>query len=245
MTAHAGAGNPLAGKVAWITGAGRGIGRATALALAERGVRVALTGRTRAPLEALASEIERAGGEALAAPADVGDEAALDAEATAIGGRFARLDILIVNAGTAVFRPVAATTIEDWDRMIRTNLTGAFLTVRAALALFGAEGGDIMTMVSVAGRRPYPNNGGYCASKYGLLGLTEVLRSELRPRRIRVTALIPGATDTPLWDEVGGSFDRSKMMRPEAVAAMIVAALSVDRSAAVEWLQMQPPGGGV
>lgn len=245
MTADGAMENSLAGKKAWITGAGRGIGRAAALALSARGVNVALTSRGRSDLVALAAEIEGAGGTALVAAADVGREAEVRAAADAVGARFGRLDIVLANAGVALFRPVAETGLDEWERVLRTNLTGVFLTVRAALPLFTAEGGDILTMVSVAGRRPFPENGAYCASKYGLLGLTEVLRGELRPRRIRVTALLPGATDTPLWDDAGGSFDRSRMMRPEAVAAMIVAALAADRNAAVEWIQMQPAGGSL
>ena len=236
----------LAGKTAWITGAGRGIGAAVAAAVAARGMRVALTGRRREDLERVAAEIGASGGEALVAPSDVGDPASMEKAARAVGERFGRIDLLVVNAGIAIFRTIETTSPEQWDDVLRTNLTGAFLTVRAALPLFSAEGGDIATMVSVAGRRPFPENGAYCASKYGLLGLTEVLRSELRPRRIRVTALIPGATDTPLWDAVEGKrLDRSRMMRPEAIAEMLVAVLLSDRSCTVEWVQMQPSGGSL
>jgi 3-oxoacyl-[acyl-carrier protein] reductase len=235
----------LEGRVAWITGAGSGIGRATARTLAARGVKVTLTARGAEGLQSLREEIERDGGEALVARADVTSEAEVSSAADAIRARFGRLDILLVNAGAAVFRPFDRTTPDEWNRVIGTNLTGAFLTIRAALPLFAPEGGDLLTMVSIAGRRPFADNSAYCASKYGLLGLTEVLRSELRPRGIRVTALIPGATDTPLWDEAAPSFDRSRMMRAESVAAMIVAAVAADRSAAVEWIQMQPAGGSL
>lgn len=239
-------GGALQGRVAWITGAGRGIGSAVAAAAAARGMRVVLTARRREEIERVAKGIAAAGGEALAVAADVGSAEQVAVAADAVRERFGRLDLLVVNAGIAIFRTIEKTSPEEWDALLRTNLTGAYLTIRSALPLFTPEGGDIVTMVSVAGRRPFPENGAYCASKYGLLGLTEVLRGELRPRRIRVTALIPGATDTPLWDAVEGKkLDRSRMMRPEAVAEMVFAGVLADRSSAVEWIQMQPSGGSL
>jgi NAD(P)-dependent dehydrogenase (short-subunit alcohol dehydrogenase family) len=248
MTTETAHGNsaPLGGRTAWITGAGRGIGAAVARALAAHGARVAVMARTPEAVGALAGEIDAGGGQALALVGDVGAPAAMMAARQLIRDRFGGLDIVVANAGIAIFRRIEETTFEEWERTIRTNLTGAFLTVQAALPLVPAEGGDILTMVSVAGRRPYPENGAYCASKFGLLGFTEVLRGELRGRKIRVTALLPGATDTPLWDGIAGrSFDRRRMMRPESVAAMAVSALAADRAANVEWIQMQPSGGSL
>jgi NAD(P)-dependent dehydrogenase (short-subunit alcohol dehydrogenase family) len=217
------AGRPLQGRVGLVTGAGRGLGRAIAAALAASGARVVLAARTRGEIESAADELTRSSGsEALAVPCDVRDAAQVRALVERAVAGFGGIDILVNNAGVFRLAPVAETDEAAWDAMLDTNLKGAFLVARAAVPHLVARRGHVINMVSLAGRNAYRDNGAYCASKWGLLGFTNVLREELRQEGVRVTALLPGAVDTPIWDAVAGTWDRSRMLRPETVARLVV-----------------------
>jgi 3-oxoacyl-[acyl-carrier protein] reductase len=234
--------NPLMGRVVWVTGAGRGIGRALSMALAGRGARVVLSARTGTEIEETAQAISRSKGEALALPCDVQETAAISAAHTAIQKKWGPVDVLINNAGTAVFTKIIQTRLQDWDAMMATNLRGAFLCCQAVLPeMINRRTGHIINVVSVAGRQPYYNCGAYCASKYGLMGLTEVLRMETRKHNIKVTALLPGATDTGIWS--GSGADRNLMLQPEEVAESVVALLCSSSTAMIEEIVLRPPKG--
>jgi len=230
------------GKVVWVTGAGRGIGRAVALALAAQGMRLVLSARTAAQLEQVAAEIESAGGQALPIPADVTKPEEVAALVHQVRKTWGAIDILINNAGVWHFREVTETTVEEWHEQIAVNLTGPFLCTKAVLDAMLARGsGHIINIISVAGRRPYARCAAYCAAKYGLLGFTEVLRMEVRKRGVRVTAVLPGATDTPGWD--ADSERRARMMRPESVAQAVVAACLAPPDLMPEEIVLRPVPG--
>lgn len=186
----------LSDKVALITGASRGIGKAIAAAYAQAGASVVLASRKQADLDQTAAEIEAAGGEVMAVAAHVGDEAAVAALVERTLDRFGGIDIAVANAGTNPhFGPTLEATAALWDKIMEVNLRGAFLLCKAVVPHMYA-GGKIVIMSSVAGLRPSSNLGIYSVSKAGLNMLTQVLASELGPKEIRVNAIAPGTIKT-------------------------------------------------
>jgi NAD(P)-dependent dehydrogenase (short-subunit alcohol dehydrogenase family) len=210
-------------RIVLITGAGRGIGQATAEAFGAQGDHVVLASRTEAELEATASAVHSAGGEATIVACDVTAEPHVKRLIETAASLTGTLDIVVCNAGGAVVAPFSEIALADWERTLRATLTGTFLICKHAVAHMG-PGGQIFTMASIAGRSGFPNWSAYSAAKFGVLGFSEAIRAELRPRSIRVTAVIPGAVDTPLWDSIPGEWDRAKMLHPADVARSIVRA---------------------
>src|SRR6185295_5410396 len=186
-----------------VSGASRGIGRAVALAFAREGARVALVARGRDELDRVATMIEGDGGTALVVPGDAAEEDTGRRAVDAALARFGRLDCLVTAQGTGTFGPVETARREDWDAMLRGNLTATYLLCRAALPTMLAAGqGTIVALVSLAAIRAIPGCAGYTASKAGVLGLVRALAAEVRGRGVRVAALSPGAVDTPFWDTI-------------------------------------------
>lgn len=212
-----------------ITGASRGIGRATALALAGPDTHLALAGRSRATLTDTVQAVEERGGQAHAFPMDLRDLAQVEAAARAVQTALGGLDVLINNAGIFDVRPLAETDAAFFEDMLRVNLTAPLVLTRALLpALTASADAAIINVLSIAAEVGFPANSAYSASKYGLKGLSDVWRSELAESGIRVCSVYPKGTDTSIFDGVPGAWDRSAMDAPEAVAALIVRALAPD-----------------
>jgi NAD(P)-dependent dehydrogenase (short-subunit alcohol dehydrogenase family) len=186
----------LDGKVAIVTGGGRGIGRAIALGFAAEGATVSVSGTARPPLEATAATVVSNGGRALALIADVSDETAVARMVADTVERFGRLDILVNNSGiSGPTAPASGTPAAEWERTLAVNLTGAFLCAKHAIPhLIAAGGGRIINIASVAGRIGYALRAAYASSKWGMIGLTRSLAVELGPHDITVNAIAPGAT---------------------------------------------------
>jgi 3-oxoacyl-[acyl-carrier protein] reductase len=215
----------LAGQVAVITGAGRGIGAAIAAKLARLGATVVLCGRTRKSLESAADAISKAGGQAKALPCDVTDLRAVEAAAADVDQTLGRIDILVNNAGVGGFGgPLHQLAPESWDQVLNTNLRGVYYGIRAfAPMMIRARTGHIVNISSLAGKNALPNGAAYAASKWGLNGLSYSVAEELRAHNIRVSVVCPGSVDTELSPHTGK--DPAKMLQPEDVAhvvAMIV-----------------------
>jgi len=234
----------LADQVAIVTGAGRGIGRAVALAFAAEGARVVLASRTRADLAEVAGAIRDQGGNALALPTDVTQDAAVEALVEEVAAQLGRIDILVTAAGVAAFGPVAGTKPSDWDGMLAVNLRGAMVCCRAVLPVMQRQRrGTIVNVGSIASKRAIPGGAAYAATKAGLAAFSAVLAEELRADGIRVGVVVPGAVDTPLWDAIPGGPDRARMLRPDDVARAVVLMTSLPPNATLEELTLMPAGG--
>jgi 3-oxoacyl-[acyl-carrier protein] reductase len=212
-TAH-----PLAGQVAVVTGAGRGIGAAIARKLAGLGATAILCGRTQSTLEETARTIVEAGGKTEVIPCDVTVLHQLEYASARVEGTFGRLDILVNNAGIGGFSDALHNLPpEDWDRILNTNLRGVYYAIRVfAPLMIRAYTGHIINISSLAGKNALPNGAAYSASKWGLNGLTYSVAEELRPHNIRVSVICPGSVDTELSPHAGK--DPKKMLQSEDVA---------------------------
>jgi len=215
----------LAGQVAVITGAGRGIGAAIAAKLADLGAAVVLCGRTRGPLQATADAISKAGGRSEALECDVTDLRSVEALAARVEKTLGRIDILVNNAGVGGFGgPLHQLPPESWEQVLNTNLRGVYYCIRAfAPMMIRVRTGHIINISSLAGKNALPNGAAYAASKWGLNGLSYSVAEELRVHNIRVSVVCPGSVDTELSPHVGK--DPAKMLQPDDVAhavAMLV-----------------------
>ncbi len=187
-------------KFAAVTGAGSGIGRAAAIALAQAGFTVALLGRTKASLRETQDAIRTAGGDAHAFPADVTDEASVDHAFAQIAQQFGRLDVAVNNAGVISIRKVAELSLADWDRVMNVNARGVFLCCQAELPLMQAQRwGRIVNLSSIAGKVGLPDLAHYCASKFAVIGFSNALAKEVARDGVTVNALCPGIVGTGMW----------------------------------------------
>jgi 3-oxoacyl-[acyl-carrier protein] reductase len=203
-------------KVALVTGASQGIGRATSLVLAEAGAKVAVAARTVDKLASLVAEIEAAGGEALAVPMDVADAGQVKAGFQQVLAKFGRLDILVNNAAITRDTLALRMKLEDWDAVLRTNLTGAHLAIQQALgAMLKQRSGRIINLTSVVAETGNAGQANYVASKAGLIGLTRAMAVEVSSRNITVNAVAPGFIETPMTDPLPQELkDKMKLMIP-------------------------------
>jgi 3-oxoacyl-[acyl-carrier protein] reductase len=207
---------PLQDKVALITGASQGIGRTTATELAEAGAKVAVAARNAEKLASLVSEIEDAGGEALAVPMDVADGAQVKSGFQQVLAKFGRLDILVNNAAITRDTLALRMKLEDWDAVLRTNLTGAHLCIQQALgAMLKQRSGRIINLSSVVAQTGNAGQANYVASKAGLIGLTRAIAVEVASRNITVNAVAPGFVATPMTEVLSQEIkDKMKAMIP-------------------------------
>ncbi|MFJ8470319.1 SDR family oxidoreductase [Kitasatospora sp. NPDC094011] len=219
----------LATRTAVVTGAASGMGAATARLLAANGARVALLARRTDRLDALAAELAAAGGQALAVTADLTDQASVDAAAEAVHDAYGPVDLVVNNAGVMLANPLADGRIDEWTRMVDTNLTGALRIVHAFtadLTAAAADGrtADLVNISSIASHLAFPNYAVYGATKAALTQLSAALRSELGPQDVRVSAIEPGLTDT----ELGGHIDNPELREQLGGMFAAIPALGAD-----------------
>ncbi|MGM0900977.1 3-ketoacyl-ACP reductase [Mesobacillus maritimus] len=219
----------LKGKTAIITGAGRGIGRAAAIALAKEGVNIGLLGRTLSNLEKVTDELEQFGVNVSGAAADVANMESVQHAVEHIKSELGPIDILINNAGIAKFGGFLELEPKEWEQIIQVNLMGTYYVTRAVLPeMIERKTGDIINVSSTAGQKGAPVTSAYSASKFGVLGLTESLLMEVRKHNIRVTALTPStvATDLAVENNLVGE-NTERVMQAEDLSEMIVAQLKL------------------
>jgi len=232
---EAAADRPLADRVAIVTGGSSGIGRAACVALARAGASVVAIGRSAPRLEETIEQVRRAGeGGLLSLALDVGREEDMARMAERVLERFGRIDILVASAGILRNRsgPRTATelTLDDWNAIIRTNLRGTFLSNRAVLpAMLRQRSGDIINVSSTSGLRGFAYDAAYCASKFGILGLSEALADEVRRSGIRVQAICPGPAATAMWDQNLPVPPPEQTMPVERVADLLLYVLTLPR----------------
>ncbi|MEC1261938.1 3-ketoacyl-ACP reductase [Bacillus swezeyi] len=219
----------LQNKTALITGGGRGIGRATAIALAKEGVHIGLIGRTAANLEKAAEELKAFGVKVSVAAADVKDLKAVESAVQFVQEELGQIDILINNAGIGGFAGFLEQSPEEWENIIQVNLMGVYNVTRAVLPdMMERQSGDIINISSTAGQRGAAGTSAYSASKFAVLGLTESLMQEVRKHNIRVSALTPSTVATDLAiDSKLTDGNPERVMQPEDLAEYMVAQLKL------------------
>ena len=229
-------------ELAVVTGASRGIGKALAQGLADRGAAVAVCARDAVAIERFASELRAAGARAFGARCDVRDEAEVAEFVARVQREMGAPTIVVNNAGIARFAPVTEMAVDQWDEMMATNLRGMFLVTRAFLPPMLAHGhGAVVNIASLAGRNALANGAAYSASKHGVLGFSKSLLMEVRKRDVRVIAVCPGSVDTGFGD--GGLPNRpsrDRILTAADVASVVLDTLELDERATVSELDIRP-----
>jgi 3-oxoacyl-[acyl-carrier protein] reductase len=233
-------------KVALVTGATEGIGRATAFALGKAGYRIGACARTESRLKALLKELKQEGIEAAGAPADVGDAEQAERMVESVTGALGEIDVLVNNAGVLIAKPFEELSLDDWDTTMQSNVRSLYLVTRAVLpGMRRRRQGSIVNVASLAGRNGFLGGTAYSASKHAVLGFSKSLMLEVRKDNVRVIAVCPGSVDTRmLRDQPMLKADPSRILRPEDVAATIVHALSLPERALVSELDIRPTNPG-
>ena len=228
--------------VALVTGATRGIGRATAFALGHAGYAIGACGRDPAALDQLLDDLGKAGIAAAGRSADVADPADAAALVAHVAGRLGAVDVLVNNAGLGIFKPFAELTLEEWDRTMATNLRSLYVVTREVLPGMRKRGhGAVVNIASLAGRHGLAGGTAYSASKHAMLGFSRSLLLEVRKEGIRVITICPGTVDTSMMRDqsmMKPAYDR--VLRSEDVAATVVSALSLPERALVSELDLRP-----
>jgi NAD(P)-dependent dehydrogenase (short-subunit alcohol dehydrogenase family) len=230
---------PLAGRLALVTGASRGIGAATARALADAGARVVRVARTLP---------DTSGGPWLDFPCDLTEAGQVESLAERVLGAEGTPAVVVNNAGGFLLRALEETSPAEFDAQLAVNLRASFLLARAFLPAMRAAGGGVFVSIgSVADHTGFPENAAYAASKYGLRGLHETLTAEYHGSGVRLTLVSPGATDTTIWDPFTperrpGFPSRAAMLRPEDVAEAVLFAATRPEHVHVDWIRLQPSG---
>jgi len=221
----------LENKVALVTGAGKGIGKAIAIALAKEGVHVGLMARTEKDIRSVAEEIRALGVKAAVATADVSNRGDVEAAVAAIQQELGNVDILINNAGTATFGGFLELDPEVWENQIKVNVFGVYYVTRAVLPqMIERKTGDIINISSTAGKSGSPVTSAYSASKFAVFGLSESLMQEVRKHNIRVTAMAPSTVVTELAHSANLiKGDPERVMHPEDFAELLIAQLKLNR----------------
>lgn len=231
----------LQGKAAWVTGAGRGIGRAIALRLASEGALVGLTSRSEKELSSVADAVAGAGGRAVVAPADVTKPDEVERAFRTVLAAGERLDILVNNAGIGIFAAVSKLSLEDFDRMWNVNVRGVFLCTRLAVPVMEEQqSGAIVNISSLAGKNAFVNGAGYAATKWALNGFTNCLRFEVRSSNVRVITVGPGSVATEFSSTPKDPAKLERILQPDDVASAVLAALVLPPHAMMSEIDLRP-----
>ena len=224
---------------ALVTGAGRGIGRAIALALAREGARLTVVSRNAGELDSLVSELESLGARGIAFAGDLRSRSTCDAAVAAAVSTFGGLQLLVNNAGVGQFATVEETDDQTWDDVIGTNLTAVFRLTRAAIPHLAGHGGQIVMISSLAGQNPIAGMAAYCASKAALDHFATCLMLEVRPKGIRVTTIAPGSVDTS-FGALPRSGDASWKLSAKDIAETVVDVVRLRDAAHTSRVEMRP-----
>ncbi|ENH97541.1 3-oxoacyl-ACP reductase [Gracilibacillus halophilus YIM-C55.5] len=225
----------LRGKVVVIIGASRGIGRATANLLAPYDVKLVLGARNVEHID-----IDNA----LLLPVDVTDEQSVEMFLSKTRDHYSQIDVLINSAGIGMFDSLLESNTADFDRMIAVNLRGTYLACKHfGKVMKDQQKGQIINLVSIAGQIALPSNGGYTASKFGVMGLSKVLQAELRSEGVQVTSVLPGAVDSPFWNDTEMDVDTSNMIPVDSIAEYLLFLIRQPRHSVVDEMTIMPPGG--
>jgi 3-oxoacyl-[acyl-carrier protein] reductase len=216
----------LKGKIAIVTGAGRGIGRAIALALGEAGARVALAARSEGEIRSVAQEIRGKDGDALAIAADLTRDDEIERLVKQTVKEWGAVDILVNNAGWGKTATVVDSRVEDWDRTLQINLRAPMVLTRLVLpGMIAKKSGAVVNIGSISSKAGTANTSAYSASKFGMLGFTQSLFEEVREYGVKVSIILPGFVDTPLIP-LNKRLDRGKMIQPRDIAGAVMYVLS-------------------
>lgn len=217
----------LTGRVALVTGAGSGLGEAVAFALSRARVAVVAADINEEEANRVAAQVSLHGGHATPFKVDVSDASQVEEMVQAALNQYGRIDFLINNAGVDHTLPITEMTLDQWNRVIGVNLTGAFICSKAVFRAMQAQGGGhIVNVASTAGKRGWPNATAYCASKFGLVGFTQALAAEGRPFGIKASLIVPGGMRTHFFDRLEEKPDPKNLNDPSNVANVIVFTLS-------------------
>ncbi len=229
----------LTGKICLVTGATRGIGRATAKTLLERGALVGICGRTPDAVEEAVNALAReTGGKVAGKAADVRDHVQVAELFQFVDARFGGLDVLVNNAGVGIFRPISGLSIQDWQDTIETNLSGVFYCTKEAVARFGARGGGhIVNISSLAGKNPFAGGAAYNASKFALTGFSEAVMLDARNENVRVSYVMPGSVATEFSGTVTG---QDWKIWPEDVAEIVRMLLEMPGRTLISRVEVRP-----
>ncbi|OHB64541.1 MAG: hypothetical protein A2168_07445 [Planctomycetes bacterium RBG_13_50_24] len=230
----------LAGKVAIVTGASRGIGRAISVALAQENATIVLAARSIRQLQITAEQVTKAGGEARIVHVELTEERSIQNLVKVTGEKLGRLDILVNNAGVTHSAELQQTSTEDWQRCISINARAPFILCREALPLLKkSESAHIINIASVVGVKGYPLQSAYTASKHALRGMTISLAEELRGSNIRVHVLCPGGVDTDMVDSVRPDIAKDELIKPEEIAELVLYLVTHKGNAVVDELRIR------
>ena len=239
MTVHP----DLTGQVAIVTGGGRGIGRAIALALGRCGAQVIVSARTNSQIEDVAKEILHAGGMADFIPCDLANEDQIKQVFDFTIKKFGRLDILVNNAAIGRYGPFADFSGSDLNDLLSINIRGTYLFCQKALQIMIPEkSGYIINISSVVGIKGYENQSAYTATKHAIVGMTKVLAVEAQPHNIRASLIHPGGVDTDLVGQARPDLDRSILLKPEDIAQTVLFLLSLPERAAIDEIYIRRRG---
>ena len=230
-------------ETAVITGASSGVGKSLAIQLSDAGYKVVLAARSEDKLNAIAEEIQKMGGNCLVVPTDVSQPEQINnlKDRTL---EYGDVFVVINNAGLGKFCKIEDVTLEDWNRQLDVNLRASFLVSQAFIpGMKQRKKGTLVFMNSVAGKKGYPYSAAYVASKYGMRGLADSLREELREDNIKVISIHPGAVDTPFWDGAGVNFPREEMLDTNTLAQSIVHAIQSPGNFTIEELVVRRTAG--